>query len=95
MFAYIIIKSLHEIQTRHDTEATHTTNMQLTAVIIILLLSVCYAGWRFWQSLSSKTDPCAGCSGCALKNGNNSKNGKDACDKKKNIEKFGRKKKKH
>ena len=41
--------------------------MQLVLVLLIIAISLAYAGWRIHQSLTHKADPCAGCAGCSLK----------------------------
>ena len=41
--------------------------MQLAIVIIVLVVSLAYAGKRTFRILKQEESPCAHCSGCALK----------------------------
>lgn len=41
--------------------------MQTGIVIFIIVVSLGYAGWRIYQSLTRKTNPCSDCAGCSLK----------------------------
>jgi len=66
--------------------------MQTAIVMIVLAIAVGYAGWRLRKALTAASDPCADCPGCALKE---EKRRKEACERKKHVEKFGQKEKKH
>jgi len=59
-------------------------HLQLAVVLVVVVLSLAYAGWRLFTALSHAGDPCYGCDGCELK--------KLACKQKKDEQKFGRSK---
>ena len=40
---------------------------QMVVVIIALVISAGYVGWRVYQSFRSDAEPCCGCEGCPLK----------------------------
>lgn len=60
--------------------------MQEVLVFVLLLLALVYASWRIYRVFVDHRDPCYGCTGCDLKN---KIERKQACEKKKMVEKFG------
>ena len=65
--------------------------MQTAVVIVVVIAASVYAAWRIREAVINANDPCRGCQGCALKD---AKSRNQPCEKKKEAEKFGRKKKK-
>ena len=69
--------------------------LQYIIVGIVVVAAAGYLCWRAWQSLSGKSDPCAGCSGCALSDVKRRQARQPHCDRmnggqsKKTEEKFG------
>ena len=61
--------------------------MQIVVVSIAIVMAIAYAVWRIRRAFHAAADPCASCPGCALKD---AKSKKMACEKKKDMKKFGR-----
>ena len=61
--------------------------MQITIVICCIIAAMAYATFRIRKTIRQASDPCAGCQGCALKE---AKQKNQACDRKKQAQKFGR-----
>ena len=62
--------------------------MQLLLTLLILAVSMIYAGWRIRQAFTSKEDPCATCTGCALKGKIKSKEQCPAADEARELDKY-------
>ena len=43
------------------------SHLQLVVVLVAVILSAAYAGWRVFAAFRHYGDPCYGCEGCELK----------------------------